>query len=129
MPEEEKNSEETTEQYTWDDIIEDAKVAKIAEVKWDGKVIKVPYKELIGPEDLEVDRKYGNDQEKLILTKAMMMVMKANTGDEKTDMTKERWSKIPARLRNLIVYKVLLEGLGALNRDFQNMPAAQEDSA
>jgi len=115
----------------WDSIIEDAKIVKSITLTWDGKPLTVFFKELIGAEDMEIDKRIGNDEGRIILEKTYMMILKANKGDDSpSDMTRPKWDNLPARLRNLICFKVIAENLAGMKpEDFQNLPVVPERSS
>ena len=110
--------------FSWDSIIEDAKIAKPLPIEWNGQKFTLFYKELLGPEDSEVDKKYKDDQADALSEKALLMLMKANT-NASTDMTRERWITIPARLRNYIVFKLVAASLKSVSEDFRSSPEAK----
>lgn len=126
-----ESKETETLEADWESIIEDAKIRKCIDLTWENKKIRLFYKELIGPEDTEIDKRIGNNESAIILEKTYMMIVKANKGGEApSDMTREKWNAMPARLRNLIIYKIMRGSIsGMSSEDFQNLPEVPVDNS
>ena len=101
----EENLEKTMNVF--DGVINDAKIPKMAIIEWEGKEIEIKYKVLVGEEDSEVEKKYGDDIVSILLEKTYLMIAKANNGSE-NDLTREQWNSLPGKFRTTVAMQVNL---------------------
>lgn len=124
--EDKADEKEARTDFSWDDIIEDATIVKRCEVTWKGEKLQLSYRELMGYEDLEVDKKYGNNVSRIGAEKVLLMLQKANSDvPEQTQMNRERWELMPSRLRNLIIMTVLFDGAADMRGGVDFLKALQ----
>jgi len=119
--------DENKQNSIFDKIIKDADIPKVCKIEYKGEDIEIKYKELLGDEAIEIEKKYGNDFITIILEQAYTMLVKANNGSE-NDMTREIWSSLPNKFRTKITMQINMEE----KKDaevFQSLQEAQEGSS
>lgn len=123
----EDEKEKNEKRNVFDDIIEDAKIPRTKVMEWNGKEIEIKYKVLIGDEDSEIERKYGDDVVKILLEKTFLMIMKANNGLE-NDMTREQWNALPGKFRTALAMEINLDR-NEKDELFRNLQQSQKASS
>jgi len=111
----------------FESIINDAKIPKVVTLEWDGKTVEIKYKELIGDEDIEIERKFGDDMAGILLEKTFIMIHKANNGAE-NDISREQWSVLPGKFRTAVALKLNLDEQKQAEL-FQNFRPTQQGSS
>lgn len=119
--------DEKTQASVFEKLIKEADIPKNITVSWDGVDYELKYKELIGDEGIEIERKYGDDLVMILLEQTYLMLAKANNGSP-NDMDRKIWSTLPSKFRVKITMELNREE-AKQNEVFQNLQEQEAESS